>query len=92
MYVDDFTLIYNNKEAYHEILSRLKKKFEIETSNSGKLLNITIKTFEPGLDMSQAEYIEKLLEKYNMRECNSVITPVSGEDKAFLTLQMTRSM
>ena len=25
IYVDDFTLIYNNKEAYYEILSRLKK-------------------------------------------------------------------
>lgn len=40
-----------------------------------------------GLGMSQvywAEYIEKLLEKYNLRECNSVITPiVPGGDKAF---------
>ena len=32
---DDFTPIYNNKEAYHEILSRLKKRFEIiETTKS----------------------------------------------------------
>ena len=58
IYVDDFTLIYNNKEAYHEILLRLKKKFEIEeTTNSGKFLNITIKTFESCLGMSQAESI-----------------------------------
>ena len=65
-------------------LSRLKKKFEIEeTSNSDKFLNIIIKTLKSGLGMSQAEYIEKLLDKYNMRECNLVITPI---------FRMTRSI
>ena len=45
---------------YHETLSRLKKEFEIkDTTNSGKFRNITIKTFESGLGMSQAEYILK---------------------------------
>ena len=40
--------------------------------------------FKSGLDISQAEYIEMLLEKYNMRECNFVITPiVRGKDEAF---------
>jgi len=85
VYVDDFTIVYNSRDMCDKIITLLKKTFEImETTNSNKFLNITIKRFKTGIGLSQIEYIEKLLLKYGMSECNPVTTPiVPGEDKSF---------
>ena len=44
IYIDDFTIVYSNKEEYNEILLQLKAKFEIiETIKYNTFLNITLK-------------------------------------------------
>ncbi|XP_076620060.1 uncharacterized protein LOC143341213 [Colletes latitarsis] len=85
IYVDDFTIFYNNKGVCNSIVSRLKESYEItETTDTNVFLNIKIERFKTGIGLSQAKYNEKLLVKHNMNDCNIVTTPiVPGEDKAF---------
>lgn len=83
IYVDDFTVIYNNDKAYNVIIKLLNRSFElVETSDKNVFLGIKIDRLKNRIGLSQTEYIEKLLIKYNMNDCNPVGIPiVSGEDK-----------
>ncbi|XP_076395868.1 uncharacterized protein LOC143265784 isoform X2 [Megachile rotundata] len=84
VYVDDFTVIYGNSSLCDKIISRLKETFEVvETTGANTFLSIKIEQFETGIGLLQVEYIEKLLCKYKMYQCNAVATPiVPGEDKS----------
>ncbi|KAK2574714.1 hypothetical protein KPH14_013040, partial [Odynerus spinipes] len=77
IYVDDFTIFYNNEKIYDSIIPRLRKTYEItETTNTNTFLNIQIERFKTGIGLSQTKYIEKLLLKHNMNDCNVVTTPM----------------
>lgn len=83
MYVDDFMIISDNNEESNKIIRLLQKEFEInETTQLGYFLGIRVENDSTGIYLSQTEYIEKLLIKHGMRDCNPVNTPVIiGGDK-----------
>ncbi len=62
---------------------RIKKNIEIkETTNSNKFLGLQINRAENATVLSQKNYVLKILEKFNMHDCNSVRTPSMAGGKA----------
>ncbi|GBM29160.1 Retrovirus-related Pol polyprotein from transposon TNT 1-94 [Araneus ventricosus] len=84
MHVDDLAIFCNNDEMYQDIVNSIKSVFEVHENKTSKFLGMEIVKHEIGISLSQSEYIESLLVKYNLNECKSVKTPiVKGEDKSF---------
>ncbi|GBN24025.1 Retrovirus-related Pol polyprotein from transposon RE1 [Araneus ventricosus] len=85
IYVDDIALFSNDIVLSNNVIRKLKTIFELkETTDCEKFLGIEVRRNENGFSLSQVEYINFLLEKYNMSLCNSVKTPMSkNEDKFF---------
>ncbi|GBO42831.1 Retrovirus-related Pol polyprotein from transposon RE2 [Araneus ventricosus] len=85
IYVDDIALFSNDIVLSNNVIRKLKTIFELkETTDGEKFLGIEVSRNENGFSLSQVEYINFLLEKYNMSLCNSVKTPMSkNEDKFF---------
>ncbi|GBN74197.1 Retrovirus-related Pol polyprotein from transposon TNT 1-94 [Araneus ventricosus] len=83
MYVDDLAIFYNNDEMYQDIVNSIKSVFEVHENKTSKFSGFEIVKHKNGISLSQSEYIESLLVKYNLNECKSVKTPiVKGEDKS----------
>ncbi|GBM68281.1 Retrovirus-related Pol polyprotein from transposon RE1 [Araneus ventricosus] len=85
IYVDVIALFSNDIVLSNNVIRKLKTIFELkETTDGEKFLGIEVRRNENGFSLSQVEYINFLLEKYNMSLCNSVKTPMSkNEDKFF---------
>ncbi|GBN88543.1 Retrovirus-related Pol polyprotein from transposon TNT 1-94, partial [Araneus ventricosus] len=84
MHVDDLAIFCNNDEMYQDIVNSIKSVFEVHENKTSKFLGMEIVKHKNGISLSQSEYIESLLVKYNLNECKSVKTPiVKGEDKSF---------
>ncbi|GBN82325.1 Retrovirus-related Pol polyprotein from transposon TNT 1-94 [Araneus ventricosus] len=84
MHVDDLAIFCNNDEMYQDIVNSIKSVFEVHENKTSKILGMEIVKHKNGISLSQSEYIESLLVKYNLNECKSVKTPiVKGEDKSF---------
>ncbi|GBM88941.1 Retrovirus-related Pol polyprotein from transposon TNT 1-94 [Araneus ventricosus] len=84
MHVDDLAIFCNNDEMYQDIVNSIKSVFKVHENKTSKFLGLEIVKHKNGISLSQSEYIESLLVKYNLDECKSVKTPiVKGEDKSF---------
>lgn len=64
-----------------------RKEFEIkETSNSKQFLGMSVKSEEDGIYLDQIDYIDKLLNKYGIKEGKPVGTPIATrDDKVYTT-------
>ncbi|GBN23739.1 Retrovirus-related Pol polyprotein from transposon TNT 1-94, partial [Araneus ventricosus] len=84
MHVDDLAIFCNNDEMYQDTVNSIKSVFEVHENKTSKFLGMEIVKHKNGISLSQSEYIESSLVKYNLNECKSVKTPiVKGEDKSF---------
>ncbi|GBM40519.1 Retrovirus-related Pol polyprotein from transposon RE1 [Araneus ventricosus] len=84
MYVDDLAIFCNNDEMFQDTVNNIKSVFEVHENKTTKFLGMEIVRHKIGISLSQSEYIESLLVKYNLDECKSVKTPiVKGEGKSF---------
>lgn len=82
VYVDDILLITNSKQMEEEIIEKLEEKFKIRNLGEIKYcLGINIARDREKLLLDQATYIDGLLERYNMKECNPVNTPLDANQK-----------
>ena len=80
-HVDDVTGICSSKGEEIRLKTSIKKFYKIkekDTSKSFKVLGILVTrdTHLGTLKLSQPEYLETLLERFGMNDCNSVVTPV----------------
>ncbi|GFY03867.1 retrovirus-related Pol polyprotein from transposon RE2 [Trichonephila clavipes] len=81
---DDLATFCNNDKLYEDIVSKIKNVFEVVENKTNKSLGMEIEKYENGIYLSQCDYINSLLDKDNLENCKSVITPiVKGEDKNF---------
>lgn len=77
IYVDDGLLIYNDDKLANELLLYLKEIFEIKECKIDKFLGFQMNILNSGsLVLHQYQYTEKVLNRFNMNECNSVSTPL----------------
>lgn len=79
LYVDDIILASNSPEKLHEIKSELCKTFEMKDLGEPRTyLEMKIERDRENkiLKLSQSEYTERILERFNMKECKAQNTPM----------------
>ena len=84
LYVDDILLATNDIGLLHDTKKFLTSQFEMkDLGNASFVLGIQIHRDRSRgiLGLSQKSYIEKILERYGMKDCAPMDTPVSKGDK-----------
>ena len=84
LYVDDILLASNDVRLLHETKKFLSKQFEMkDLGEASFVLGIQIhRNRSRGiLGLSQKAYIDKILKRYGMQDCNPLPTPVTKGDK-----------
>ena len=84
LYVDDILLASSDIGLLHETKKFLSKNFEMkDLGNASFVLGIQIlRDLSQGiLRLSQKSYIEKVLNRFDMKDCSSGDTPVAKGDK-----------
>ena len=77
LYVDDMLLISNSLDRLNDLKFLLENNFRMKDLGVlNQFLGIQIKKLENGLFLSQRSYLEKLLSRFNMSDCNIVKTPM----------------
>lgn len=77
IYVDDSSLFGPSDELMGEIISLLKSEFKInDMGHLHWLLGIQIEYPDSGIVLSQRAFIDKILTRFSMQDCNPVLTPV----------------
>ena len=88
LYVDDILLASSDIGLLHETKKFLSNNFEMkDLGNASFVLGIQIlrDRFQGILRLSQKRYIEKLLNRFGMKDCSLGDTPVAKGDKFSLT-------
>jgi hypothetical protein len=82
VYVDDIVLLSDNEQSMSEIKTALSSRFQMK--DLGQLhfcLGINMVFSDDSIKLSQPHYTQQILDKYNMRNCNSVSTPMATDVK-----------
>lgn len=76
IHVDDGLIVSDDGDYIDLIINHLNKNFEVTSMDIGTFLGLEIKKFDDGsIFIHQTEYAKKVLEKFNMQNCNGVSTP-----------------
>ncbi|UYV70659.1 hypothetical protein LAZ67_8000192, partial [Cordylochernes scorpioides] len=76
IYVDDFLIIGSDSTIINRIVKQLDKQIVIVRKEKPIFfLGIKIEEKENCFELSQEAYVEKILKKFNLEECNPVKTP-----------------
>ena len=78
LYADDFLHFTNNKTLYQDFQKQFKKRFDVKTGSVGVYLGnqISVDHAKLTVDLNQTEYVNELLERFNMSNCLPVSTPI----------------
>ncbi|CAB3995163.1 Hypothetical predicted protein [Paramuricea clavata] len=77
VHVDDLILLTETEQEMIDLKASLAARFKMK--DMGKLhycLGVNIKTMDGVLQMSQEQYIHKILHKYKLQDCKPVSTPM----------------
>ena len=77
VHVDDLILLTETEQEMIDLKASLAARFKMK--DMGKLhycLGVNIKTMDGVLQMSQEQYIKKILNKYKLQDCKPVSTPM----------------
>ncbi|UYV71898.1 hypothetical protein LAZ67_9000983 [Cordylochernes scorpioides] len=76
LYVDDLIIAGTSKEINDNLASEIEKYVTLtEKKDSEPFIGIEIKREEDGFYLSQTHYIDTILHRFGLEECNSVQTP-----------------
>ncbi|WKA08924.1 hypothetical protein VitviT2T_026606 [Vitis vinifera] len=84
LYVDDILLATNNKGLLHEVKQFLSKTFDMkDMGDATYVIGIKIQRdrFRGLLGLSQETYINKVLERFRMKDCSPSIAPIVKGDR-----------
>ena len=82
IWVDDFLATSTNEDLNNEIQKNLNTHFKVKSlGRPTLLLGIKIKIGDNTIQLSQAHYIDFLLEKYGLKDANPVATPMDPNVK-----------
>ena len=77
IYVDDISIFGPSDSLTERIISALQTEFEVkDLGQLHWLLGIKIEFTDSAITLSQETYIDKILDKYGMTDCNSLSTPL----------------
>ena len=84
LYVDDILLATNDKGLLYEVKQFLSKNFDMKNmGESSYVIGIKIHRDRSRgiLGLSQETYINKVLERFNMKNCSSSVAPILKGDR-----------
>ena len=84
LYVDDILLATNDKDLLHEVKQFLSKNFDMkDMGEASYVIGIKIHRDRPRgiLGLSQETYIDKLLERFRMKDCSPSVAPIVKGDR-----------
>jgi transposase InsO family protein len=84
LYVDDILLATNDKGLLHEVKQFLSKNFDMkDMGEASYVIGIKIHRdrFRGILGLSQETYINKILERFRMKDCSPSIAPIVKGDR-----------
>ncbi|UYV62579.1 hypothetical protein LAZ67_2001174 [Cordylochernes scorpioides] len=77
LHVDDMIIINSNSEILHDLIQKIRLHFKIKESlTTCNILDIEIIKEDVRLILKQENYINKILQKYNMQDCKHISTPL----------------
>lgn len=82
LYVDDFFIFSNDKKEMKILKETLSKQFKIKDLGQIKKclgINVNIDKDNKVITLSQENYVDQLLLKFNMTECKTVDTPMEAK-------------
>jgi len=88
IYVDDLLIFYNNEEEGKEIKKQLKSKLDMKILGPVNYFigwRISQNVARDQIHIDQTAYIEKILQRFNMIDCNSVHSPCDLSSKLIRT-------
>lgn len=82
IYVDDITLFGESGPLMEETVNALKSEFKVtDMGLLHWLLGIQIEFSDKGISLSQTAFIDKILARFSMQNCNPVGTPVDHNQR-----------
>ena len=84
LYVDDILLASNDKGMIHEVKQFLFKSFDMkDMGDASYVIGIKIHRdrHQGTLGLSQEAYINKILERFRMKDCSPSVAPIMKGDK-----------
>ncbi|RVW35870.1 Retrovirus-related Pol polyprotein from transposon TNT 1-94 [Vitis vinifera] len=84
LYVDDILLATNDKGLLHEVKQFISKNFDMkDMSQASYVIGIKIHRdkFQGILGLSQETYINKVLERFWMKDCSPSVSPIVKVDR-----------
>lgn len=79
IYVDDGLIAVKNPSMAENLINHLKSAFEVTTSQVGTFLGLEISISDKGVYVSQKSYVDRILQRMDMQDCNPTTTPGSPE-------------
>eukprot|EP00961_Rhodomonas_salina_P086595 1164454-Rhodomonas_salina.1 len=80
LYVDDGLTANNNDEEYAKFITALSARFELsaESTEVSWYLGVgVVRDWVAGtIKLTQEQYVTDLLKRFNMSDCNPVLTPM----------------
>ncbi|UYV70364.1 hypothetical protein LAZ67_7002686 [Cordylochernes scorpioides] len=77
LHVDDMIIINSDPEILHDIIQKIRLHFKIKESlTTCNILGIENIKEDVRLILKQENYINKILQKYNMQDCKHISTPL----------------
>ena len=77
LYVDDGLVMSPNPAAVEALLEGIKSEFQITCGEPSAYVGLVIQKKENGsIRISQRNYVEKMLERFNMMDCNPCSVPL----------------
>jgi transposase InsO family protein len=86
IYVDDGLIAFKNKQEVNEFITMLQKEFKVVIKPASYYLGIQIEKQNGGsIKIHQSAYLEKVLKRFGMDECNPVTTPMVRDGEKQMT-------
>ncbi|XP_066361181.1 uncharacterized mitochondrial protein AtMg00810-like [Miscanthus floridulus] len=86
LYVDDMILKVSTSNLLQHIIVKLKAEFTVKDMGPvSYFLGINVQRTSDGFFLSQAQYVEDLIERAAMQNCKSVTTPAETKQKTSTT-------
>jgi RNA binding exosome subunit len=78
LYADDFLHFTNSSSLYQQFQKAFRSKFDIKTGHVQLYLGnqITVDQTKLSVQINQSQYIDDLLQRFEMTNCNPVSTPM----------------
>ena len=77
IYVDDLIIINSDDEILDHVIRKLKENFKLkENVNMKSFLGLEISIEENKLIIKQEAYVDEILKRFKMQDCNSIATPM----------------